>query len=201
MAIDPNGNFVVVWRDEFLDGDALRHRRPPLQRAHRPAALERVPDQRQHHRRPAQPGDRDGRRRPFRGRLGGSGHRREPADHPASSGACDAANGTPIAPEFPVNTDARRPAAPARRRDAAGRRLRRRLAGRHAASTFAHGGTGENIRGRFYPANFPSASPASDPSSSTSASTAIRRSRRWRRSPAAGSSAGRARGRSRRWFR
>jgi len=160
VAIDPNGNFVVVWRDEFLDGNASAivgrrfHARTGL-----PLSGEflvnfsATGDQRN----PAIAVADDGH---FVVVWEGPDNINPPIT-PGIFGRLFAADGAPLTPDFPVNDDhaglQRRPA------------VAMQPSGAFAVAwqddtppNFALGGTGDNIRGRFYPANFPS-SPASDP--------------------------------------
>ena len=159
VAIDPAGNFLVVWRDEFLDGSgsAIIGRRFSA-RTGLPLSGEflvnfvLLGDQRN----PAIA-------------MASDGHFVVVWEGPDTVAAASPgiflrlfeADGTPITQDVPVNNQLaglqRRPAvamqpsgafAVAWQDDTPPNRL--------------EGGTGDNIRGRFYPANFPS-SPPSDP--------------------------------------
>jgi hypothetical protein len=160
VAIDPNGNFVVVWRDEFLDGSASAivgrrfHARTGL-----PLSGEFLVNF-----------SSTGEQRNPAIAVANDGHfvvvwegpdNIDPPITPGIFGRLFAADGTPLTPDFPVNTDhaglQRRPA------------VAMQPSGAFAVAwqddtppNFALGGSGDNIRGRFYPADFP-ASPASDP--------------------------------------
>lgn len=159
VAVDPNGNFLVVWRDELLDGNlsAIVGRRFSA-RTGLPLSNE------------------------FLINVSTSGDQRNPAiamaddghfavvwegpdsPSPPTSGiflSLRQANGTAIVPELQVNTDAtglqRRPAIAMQPGGAFF------VVWQDDAPLGLRGtSTGDNIRGRFFPANFPSG-PALDP--------------------------------------
>lgn len=159
VAIDPAGNFLVVWRDEFLDGNgsAIIGRRFSA-RTGLPLSEEflvnfvLLGDQRN----PAIA-------------MASDGHFVVVWEGPDTVAALSPgiflrlfeADGTPITQDIPVNIQL----AGLQRRPAVAMQPGGAFAIAWQDDTppnLQAGGTGDNIRGRFYPANFPS-SPPSDP--------------------------------------
>ncbi|MDQ1349191.1 MAG: hypothetical protein QG573_2569 [Acidobacteriota bacterium] len=156
VAVDPNGNFLVVWRDEFLDGSASAIiGRRFSSRTGQPLSGEflinvtTAGDQRN----PAIAMANDGRFVVI-----WEGPDTAPPVTPGIFGSLRAANGTAIVAEFPVNTSTagfqRRPAVAMQPGGAF-------LVAWQDDTPITRGTvTGENIAGRIYPANFPSAPPS-----------------------------------------
>ena len=156
VAIDPNGNFLVVWRDEFLDGNAsaIIGRRFSA-RTGQPLSgeflinLTTVGDQRN----PAIAMADDGR---FV--VVWEGPDTFATVTPGIFGSLRAANGTAIAAEFPINANVggvqRRPAVAMQ---PGGAFL---VAWQDEVPVgLTRGVTSQEISGRIYPANFPAAPP------------------------------------------
>jgi hypothetical protein len=159
VAVDPNGNFVVVWRDEFLDGNASAIVGRRFQaRTGLPLSGEFLINF-------SPTGDQ---RNPAIA-IASDGHfvvvwegpdNINPPITPGIFGRLFAADGTPItSSDFAVNNDH----AGLQRRPAVAMQPNGAFAVVWQDDTppnFTLGGTGDNIRGRFYPANFPSAPPS-----------------------------------------
>ncbi len=155
VAIDPNGNFLVVWRDEFLDGNlsAIVGRRFSA-RTGQPLSNEFLINV-------APAGDQ---RNPAVA-MADDGHfvvvwegpDTGPPVTPGIFGSLRQANGAAIVAEFAVNTGTgsiqRRPAVAMQ---PGGAFL---VVWQDNSPTPGRVDTGENIAGRLYPANFPSAPP------------------------------------------